>query len=672
MHPEDAPAERPRPRPRRRRRRDGARTKWLRRGFAALVVVLFAWALAGLFAMLSAARSADEGIAAMQRARQATGSVPALVRALGATTDRPSITGAPTTLAPGGGTADLTDPLGDGDSGLGVGTDGTDETVVDDTVDAPTATGVPLGARGAARELRAATDDFHAAADHAGSTWLAPLRVMPVLGRQLRAVEAMADAAAGATSDAAEALDDLVGQLQDDTGGVEARLDAARRAKVTLDELRADLSGLDLGPSEGLMKPVGDARDRFVEERDTLDETLERATTGLDGVISFLQGPRRYLLLAANNAEMRAGSGMYLAAGELGVADGRFELGDVVATEPLQQPAPVTAMDPDVATLWGWMSPDREMRNVNATPRFEESARMAADIWRASTGSEVDGVLALDVRGLKDLLRVVGPVQVDTPDGPLTVSATSVDRSLLVDQYRRFTDQEERRDLMGDVAAAVFTAFNERPWSAAQLVGALEASGAGRNLLLWSRDPVEEAAWEALGASGRVPADAVLLSVLSRGGNKLDQFLDVRATMTWGPVPGEPDLRRMNVEVQIANTAPERLPRYIEGPYPGLDLQPGEYRGVLALTVPGGAGNPTMTGAELSLSGDDGPARTIGGQVQLQRGTTSTVTITFDLPREWEEITVLPSARVPHTRWVVDGQELNPRRPVEVELGVAR
>lgn len=643
----------------------------MRRGLIAAAVVLFAWSLAGLFAMLSAARAADEGIAAMQRARQATGSVPALVRALGATTDRSVLNETPTTVGPAsGGTARLIDPLDDGDTGLGVGSeDGDDAT---DALDAPTATGVPLSARGAARELRLATDDFRAAADHAGSAWLAPLRVVPVLGRQLRAVEAMADAAAGATSDAAEALDALSAQLQDDTGGVAARLDAAREAKATLDGLRADLADLDLGPSEGLMKPVGDARDRFVSEQANLDETLDRAITGLDGVITFLQGPTRYLLLAANNAEMRAGSGMYLAAGELSVVDGRFELGDVVATAPLQQPSGVTQMDPDVATLWGWMSPDRELRNVNATPRFEESARMAADIWRAATGSEVDGVIALDVRGLKDLLRVVGPVQVDTPDGPLTVSATSVDRALLIDQYRRYTDQAERRDLMGDVAAAVFTAFNERQWSAAQLVGALEGSGAGRNLLLWSRDPVEEAAWEALGASGTVPADAVLLSVLSRGGNKLDQFLDIRATMTWEAAPEDPELRRMNVEVQIANTAPDRLPRYIEGPFPGLDLQAGEYRGILALTVPGGAGNPTMTGAEMSLNGDDGPVRTIAGQVQIPRGGTTTVTITFDLPRAWQEIMVLPSARVPHTRWVVDGQELNPRRPVEVELGVPR
>lgn len=615
------------PRPTRRRRR------WVRRAVLAVVVVLVAWTCVGVVALLAAARSADEGVATMQRAGRATGSLNALVRSLGGRIDD--------------GTTD----------GEGAG-------------EVPAADAGPLGARAAARSLRSATEDFRDAGARVSSAAVAPLRVLPVLGRQLRSVEAMSSAAASATSSTADALDELVEQLQGDTGGSSARLEAARQARSVLEGLDADLDGLHLGPDEGLLPAVGEARDRFVQERLLLRRTLATATTGLTGVISFLQGPNRYLVLAANNAEMRAGSGMFLAAGELTVADGRFELGDVVPTEPLLQAQPATTLDPDVAALWGWVSPDRDLRNVNVTPRFDESARMAVDLWRAAGGNDVDGVLALDVRGLQDLLEVVGPVQVQGVDGPLTVAADTVRQTLLVDQYRRFTDQAERRDSLADVAGAVFSAFNERRWSAAGLVSALEGSGAGRNLLLWSRRPDQQAAWEALGAAGTIAPDSVLLSLVSRSGNKLDQFLDVRATMDWAAAPPEAgeDLRRVRVVVDVANTAPERLPRYIEGPHPGTDLAAGEYRGVLTLTIPAGGGNPTVEGAELALSGPDGPARVVGAQLQLPRGASAQVVITFDLPREWGAVTVLPSGRIPPVTWVVDGEELGGRRPTTVEI----
>jgi hypothetical protein len=603
----------------------------------ALVLVLVVWSAIGLVALLAAARSADDGVAAMQRARQATGSLPALVRALGGRTD------------------DGADERGDGPGA-----------VVTPPVGA--ASGA-VGARAAAAELRNAQEDFDQAAEQVSSAWMAPLRVVPVLGRQIRSVGAMTDAAATVTGDAAAALDDLAGQLRDDTGGSGARLEAARRARDTIEGLRSDLAAVDLGPSEALVPAVGEARDRFVAERAQLDATLASATTGLGGIISFLEGPSRYLVLAGNNAEMRSGSGMFLAAGELTVADGAFSLGEVVPTAPLQQPEPAIELDPDVAALWGWTSPDRDLRNVNLTPRFDESARMAADLWRASGGNEVDGVLALDVQGLEALLGVVGAVETVGPDGPLTVTADSAAEALLVQQYERFTDQVARRDLLGDVAGSIFSAFNERPWSAAQLVGALERSGAGRHLLLWSRDPAQQAAWEALGAAGAVGPGSMLLSLANRGGNKLDQFMDVRATMSWATAPEDRGLRRVRIVVDLANVAPEQLPRYIEGPYPGTDLRAGEYRGILALTMPGGAGNPTVEGAEQTITGDDGPTRVVGAPVQLPRGGSTTVTLTYDLPTAWEAVTILPSARIPPVVWTVDGEELPSNRPQTVRLG---
>ena len=98
-----------------------------------------------------------------------------------------------------------------------------------------------------------------------------------------------------------------------------------------------------------------------------------------------------------------------------------------------------------------------------------------------------------------------------------------------------FDDRGERRERLGGVAAEVFTAFNDRPWSSAQLVAALRDAGTGRNLLLWSPDQVQEEAWQALGASGTISDDSLLLAVNNRAGNKLDPYLAVDATLSQVP-----------------------------------------------------------------------------------------------------------------------------------------
>ena len=381
----------------------------------------------------------------------------------------------------------------------------------------------------------------------------------------------------------------------------------------------------------------------------------------------FLTGPSRYLVLAANNAEMRAGSGMFLQAGELTANGGQLELSDMHPTARMVLDTPGTTLDPDVAALWDWMDPAREWRSLNATPRFDESARMAADMWAASGNPPVDGVVALDLVGLQRLLELVGSVDVVDTDGrPMTVTADNVLSEMLLKQYLGSDTVDERRDQLSVVAQAVFRALNERGYEPGQLLAALQSAGRGRHLMMWSDDPVQQAGWEALDASGALPRDALLLSVLNRGGNKLDQFLRVTADMTWTEGTGS---RRVSVAITATNTTPAGLPRFVAGPFPGLDTEAGEYRGVVALTIPKTATAPAAEGAELFLSGEDGPTRLIAVRIALKRGESSSVTLSFDIPTRTDPVVVLPSARVPPVVWTAGGDTWKDRLPHPVQLG---
>ena len=124
----------------------------------------------------------------------------------------------------------------------------------------------------------------------------------------------------------------------------------------------------------------------------------------------------------------------------------------------------------------------------------------------------------------------------------------------------------------------------------------------------------------------------------------------------------------MQVQVTLANTTPGGLPRYVAGPYSGTDLAEGEYLGLLSLTVPQGAGNPVVDGAELVAAGDDGPTRIIVSNVRIPRNQTAVVTVGFDLPAGWTSVEILPSARVPPMEWTAGDATWTDKKPRLVEL----
>ncbi len=517
----------------------------------------------------------------------------------------------------------------------------------------------------AGAELDAAVADFDAALGTANSAALAPIRVLPVLGRQLRATTTLLDSAVQVGTDTSEAiveLQDIAGRPAETPPD---RVLAVRASQVVLDELSGAIADPDLGSDTALIGPVRDARDRFEDQLIQTQATVDSAVISLAGVANLLEGPSTYLVLASNNAEMRSGSGMFLQVGTVTITDGAFELSEFVPAQELFLEQPGSTLDPQMAARWGSLLPNQEWRNLNLSPRFDESARMASEMWAASGRGQVDGVMAIDVVALQRLLELTGPVEVTGGSGVRTFDADNVRNQLLRKQYADFDDRVERRDLLGEVARAVFDAFNQRPIPAADLVGLIDRNGAERHLLLWSNDPTQEAAWEELGVSGVLPPDALMLSLINRGGTKLDPYMELQATLT---ATDEGDHRRVTVTVDLTNTAPDGLPRYVQGPYDGIDAVAGEYIGILSLSVPAAATEPATSAGGFAVVGDDGPTRVIGANVSVPRGEQRQVSISFDLPEDWDTVRVTSGARVPATRWTAGSLEWTERRPRTVTL----
>src|SRR6266851_4771702 len=183
--------------------------------------------------------------------------------------------------------------------------------------------------------------------------------------------------------------------------GVEAALVAVHvhRGTAQVDEARRQLAPEDLKSGAALpaLRRAGAA---------------DRAAGATSAMADLLSG-RRYLVLAANNAEMRAGSGMFLSVGVLESSAGAFHLGPVRPSADFDLPGDGVALGGTLAERWGWLHPNREWRNLGLSPQFDETGPLAARMWQAAQGQPIDGVLAVDVEALKTMLSVTGPVATD-------------------------------------------------------------------------------------------------------------------------------------------------------------------------------------------------------------------------------------------------------------------
>ena len=163
-----------------------------------------------------------------------------------------------------------------------------------------------------------------------------------------------------------------------------------------------------------LISPLASKHDTFVSDLTQVRTRLQHAAAVAGTMADILQGPQTYLLLMANNAEMRAGSGNFLEVGALNAQDGHLQLATSSQTSNIPVPPGKVTATGDLEARWGWLKPGQDWRNLGFTPQFDVNGPLAAQMWEAETGQHVDGVIAVDVETLHQILLVTGPSRCPT------------------------------------------------------------------------------------------------------------------------------------------------------------------------------------------------------------------------------------------------------------------
>jgi len=363
-------------------------------------------------------------------------------------------------------------------------------------------TGDPAAALAASESLQEHVGSASDLTD--GQTW-SVIRTLPFLGDDadgLRLVShVLEDLSVDGVAPLAEDASDLNVVLPvdgrvdvDRLVALQAPVGTAREAFASADDRLSDQdSGGFVGP---LRSKYDELADRVSEAAGLLD-TADRGLRVLPTMLGA-DGPRSYLLVFQNNAEIRALGGLPGAISVVTADDGKLEMTTqttAVAMGEADQPAlPLTPAEQEIygAQLGTYFL------DANWTPSFPRAADLMRARWQQKMGNDVDGVLMVDPVAMSYVLGVTGPVEV----GPATLSGANVVESLLHQIYLLVDKTDEQDELFKEAARKVFDELVAGGANPQRLLAALGRGVSEHRLLVHSFDPAEQAAIEGTAVAG--------------------------------------------------------------------------------------------------------------------------------------------------------------------------
>lgn len=248
----------------------------------------------------------------------------------------------------------------------------------------------------------------------------------------------------------------------------------------------------------GIGTRVADARDEAAAIVNPLASDARRFKPLADALPDLLaaDGDKTYLLALLNPSEQRFSGGAPLTLSVITVADGEVSIGEAEDTT-----------DPELFRVGRWPKVDGnpfhkgKLRLSTSTfaPDWSVSGEELLRGWERKRGEETDGLIAVDVVALGNLLDITGPV--DVPFYGSLDGAAFTEK--LIGDYDSFSSNEERKQL-NRAMVPIFTDRVLGPGNGLEKVQSLRDSARARHFALWMRDPAVQAPLADIGLAGEL------------------------------------------------------------------------------------------------------------------------------------------------------------------------
>lgn len=368
----------------------------------------------------------------------------------------------------------------------------------------------------------------------------------------------------------------------------------------------------------------------------TLDPLLIRAETTRDRYVGLLDyypiveevlGARedgRYLVLLLNSQEIRPIGGFPGTYAIITLRDGRladYEFHNMLEldgaylehrSEVVPSPAPLAEHLKVMQLL---------PRDTGWEPDFATSAQTLLEMYAVTGEPEIQGVVAVTDRAVRDVLRVLGPLTVTVQGEPVTVNAENVIET--IEAYRLGLG-EKHKAVVRVIGSALLDRIRNGGFDLQRdTLVSIRESADRREIQLYAVDPDLQAEVVAHGWDGALVPDPAVptlgITLANVVGNKASHHLDVASEMTFSPQAG--GVTRVTWEIAISHTGDPQGDIYYNG----------FLRTWLAVYLPQ---DSTLISSsplpEPAMVNDD--PRATAFHLPIDPGKSKRVRVTFDLP----------------------------------------
>ena len=365
-------------------------------------------------------------------------------------------------------------------------------------------------------------------------------RHVPYVGRNIAAVQAVSRVLDTATRvnapialQLSRAVDEGRFRPKDnriDLAEVERLTPAVRRAADSIDRAARDLADTR---ADELLFPFNDLVGDLQDQVDRARSAAAASANAFELLPRMLgrDGPRTYLLMIQNPAELRSTGGLPGSLALLHAVRGKVTMGWQGSSGDVGGfTAPVVRLSRDTEQQYG-PTPATDLRDANFTPDFPEAARIAKAMVETTRHVELDGVVSVDPLALADLMHGTGPV---TVGHGVVLNAGNVVPALLNQSYQVLATQQEQNDFFETAARKIFESVMAGQGDQQQAIRGLATAGGQHRVLVWSAHADEQAVIAPTAVSGALvgkggpnPQVGVYLNDSTAG--KLDYYLQYRS-----------------------------------------------------------------------------------------------------------------------------------------------
>ncbi len=414
-------------------------------------------------------------------------------------------------------------------------------------------------------------------------------RSLPVLSQHITVLRDLTGTASAVTETASIAAGQAdLEQLRVEGGRID--LDKLKQLGVQINAadgaIVAARNALGRSKSPWIVSPLRDRIDSLGEQI----TTAETASAQVREILTVIppmfggNGARRYMLVLSNPSELRSSGGVMGNYGELTAVNGTLSLSRFGRTADLYAGGvPVdkrtTTAPADYLARYTKFGAPQLWSNANFSPDFPTVAQTFAEQFQqalppvgavgdAANSAGVDGVISIDPVTLQALLGVLGPLEVEGWDEPLTGENTA--RVLMHDAYvTKGGATPERLNLLSEVTLGVWQKLTTVQLPTPKvLADALAPSARRRHLQVWMRADLEQRYIERIGLAGAIPTvegDSLGIFLNNASESKIDFFLQRRTKVAVTLNPADATIKTV-VEIALQNTAPAAgEPPYILG-----------------------------------------------------------------------------------------------------------